>query len=134
MKKAIIFLLMTACVAVMSSFSEGNINEFVGNYGVCANDPSQIKLTINADHTFYYQDFSVSENKIIVKGNWTLEGNKVVLIDNNTDMKFHDTWTFEENGQVAKSRISNFFSKNQTPSYTPSPTARCNKPSRRRMR
>ncbi len=104
MKSAIQFLLLTSCLAVMSSFSEGNINEFVGTYGVCANDPSQIKLSINADHTFYYQDYSVSENKISVKGNWNLKGDKVMLSVSDNKIKFHNTWTFEDKGEVAKSR------------------------------
>ncbi|WP_317899776.1 hypothetical protein [Aurantibacillus circumpalustris] len=88
----------------MSSFANEHSNEFIGTYGVSSSDPSQIKLTINSDHTFYYQDFSVSDKKIIMKGNWTLKGQKVILNGNNSEKNFHHVWHFVENGQVAKSR------------------------------
>jgi hypothetical protein len=86
----------------MSSFTKKNDKQFIGTYSVSESDPAQIKLIINSDHTYYYQDFSISDNKIVTKGNWTLRGNKVVL--NDSDIKFHDVWTFDKNGEVAKSR------------------------------
>jgi hypothetical protein len=88
----------------MSSFTVKNTDYFIGTYSVSASDPSQIKLIINSDHTFYYQDFSVSEKKIVIKGNWTVRGNKVILKDNDSNLKFHNVWTFDKNGQKAKSR------------------------------
>lgn len=91
-------------IIFLSSFSVKNSNEFIGTFGVSTSDPSQIKLTINSDHTFYYQDFSVSDKKIVVNGHWTLKGKKVLLSSNDSNVQFHSTWTFTENGQVAKSR------------------------------
>ena len=88
----------------MSSFSDKTSGEFIGTYGVSPSDPAQIKLTINSDHTFYYQDFSVGDKKIVVEGNWSLKGGKVVLNDKDSGKKFHNVWSFVENGQVAKSR------------------------------
>lgn len=88
----------------MCSFSGKNATGFIGTYGVSPSDPAQIKLIINSDHTFYYQDFSVSDKKIKVKGNWTLKGRKVILKDENSQNGFHSVWTFLDNGQVAKSR------------------------------
>lgn len=104
MTKTIKTLTLLATVFLMSSFAEKNTEHFIGIYGVSESDPAQIKLTINADRTFFYQDFSISEKKILTKGNWTLRGNKVFLKDDNTNIKFHNVWTFDENGQVAKSR------------------------------
>ena len=78
--------------------------EYIGIYGVSASDPAQIKLTIRSDHTFYYQDFSVQDKKIVVNGNWTFKGKKVILNANGSGRKFHTVWAFEKNGDVAKSR------------------------------
>jgi len=104
MTKAIKFLTVVATLIFMSSFIDDKANNFIGTYGVSASDPAQIKLTINSDHTFWYQDFSIADEKINIKGNWTLKGKKVVLNDNNSNKKFHTVWTFDGNGHVAKSR------------------------------
>ncbi len=104
MTKTIKTLTVLVTIILMSSFKDKNADEFIGTYGVCSSDPSQIKLTINSDHTFYYQDLSVPDKKIVIKGNWTLKGKKVVLKDDNSKKKFHNVWTFVENGQVARSR------------------------------
>ncbi|MBL0341264.1 MAG: hypothetical protein IPP71_10205 [Bacteroidetes bacterium] len=104
MKNTIKLLATITTIILMSSFTNKLTMEYIGTYGVCASDPSQIKLTINQDHTFYYQDLSIKDQQIIVEGNWTLDGKKVVLDDNNSTNKFHNVWTFAGNGQVAKSR------------------------------
>lgn len=104
MKNTFKFLTAFLAIVLMSSFTDKHTVEYIATYGVCSSDPSQIKLTINADHTFYYQDLSIKDKQIVVKGNWTLNGKKVVLDDNSTTNKFHNVWTFAENGQVAKSR------------------------------
>jgi len=104
MKNTIRILAIVATTILMSAFTRINSGGFIGTYGVSSSDPSQIKLTINADNTFYYQDFSVSDKKIIVEGNWMLKGKKVVLKSNVSGKRFHDVWTFVEDGQVAKSR------------------------------
>jgi biopolymer transport protein ExbD len=101
MTKTIKTLTLLALVILMSSFAKMDTDKFIGTYSGSASDPAQIKLTINADHTFYYQDFSVSNKKLIVKGNWTQKGNKIVLVDKDT--KFHNVWTFDNDGKVAKS-------------------------------
>ena len=98
------FLTGLLAIIFLTSFTDKNTNEFIGTYGVSASDPSQIKLTINSDNTFYYQDFSAPDKKIIIKGNWTIKGKKVLLKDNGTNGKFHDVWTILEDGKVAKSR------------------------------
>jgi hypothetical protein len=104
MKKTIKNLIALVTIILMSSFINTNAHKFIGTYGVSASDPAQIKLTINPDHTFYYQDFSVPDKKIIINGNWTLKGKKVILTNNRPEKRFHNVWTFTENGQVAKSR------------------------------
>ena len=97
-------LTVLATMIIMSSFTNKDADEFIGTYGVSQSDISQIKLTINSDHTFYYQDFSNTDNKIITEGTWTQKGIKVFLKDNTSGKKFHNVWTFVENGQIAKSR------------------------------
>lgn len=104
MIKAIKLFSLLAASVFLLSFTSKSTEAYVGTYGVSSSDPSQIKLMINPDHTFYYQDFSVANKKIIAGGTWELNGNKVVLTSNVPVKKFHDTWTFEENGQIAKSR------------------------------
>ena len=98
--------ILTAIMAIifLSSFRDKLDHEFIGTYGVSDTDPSQIKLVINSDNTFYYQDFSNSSKKIIATGNWILEGKKLILKNTNSKMRFHNVWTFKENGQSAKSR------------------------------
>ncbi|HSF89693.1 MAG TPA: hypothetical protein VLA46_09765 [Saprospiraceae bacterium] len=104
MIKATKILTVVMAVILMSSFTNKNASEFIGTYSVSETDPAHITLTINADQTFTYQDFSSPENKIDVRGNWTLKGQKVILQDNTSRMKFHDVWSFDNHGQVAKSR------------------------------
>ena len=98
----LVFVLMTAIL--LSSFTNSNTSGFIGTYGVTSVNSSKVNLTINSDNTFYFQDFSDSENKIIAQGTWTLKGKKVVLEDLNSESKFHDVWTFDETGNVAHSR------------------------------
>ena len=95
-------ILLSASIIFLSAFAPSD--NFIGSYGVSESDPAQIKLSINADHSFYYQDFSVSEKKIVVEGTWDTKGDKVVLKSKSSDPKFHDVWKFTENGQAAKSR------------------------------
>lgn len=102
MIKSIKITTLLVSVLLIFSFAKKNAEQFIGTYGVSESNPAQIKLIINADHTFYYQDFSILDKKIVAKGNWTLRGNKVVLKDD--DINFHDVWTFDKNGEVAKSR------------------------------
>jgi len=104
MTKTLKILPVLMLALFMPSFTNTDAEKFIGTYEVSVSDPAQIKLTINADHTFYYQDFSVASKKIMVKGNWTQKGKTVVLINTDSKTRFHNVWTFAENGQVAKSR------------------------------
>ncbi len=98
--------LLAACTVIIlcASFTNKALTGYIGTYGVSASDPAQIKLAIQADHSFYYQDFSVPAKKIIVNGHWTLKGKKVILNADGAVKKFHNVWTFEGNGEVARSR------------------------------
>jgi hypothetical protein len=104
MTNTIRFMAVLMTIIFLSSFTNKNPNEFIGTYGVTESDPSQIKLTIRADNTFYYQDFSIPAKKIVIKGNWILKGKKVFLKDKSFYKNFHNVWTILENGKVAKSR------------------------------
>jgi hypothetical protein len=104
MTKSIKFLTTLMTIIFLSSFTEKYTKEFIWTYGVSTSDPSQIKLILHSDNTFFYQDFSNTDKKIIINGNWTSKGKKVFLHDNSSNKKFHKVWTILENGQVAKSR------------------------------
>ena len=105
MIKATKILTALMTIIVLSSFTNKNPGEFIGTYSVSETDPAQITLTINADHTFSYQDFSAPDKIIAVEGKWTMKGQKVILQGTNSaDTKFHNVWSFDDNGQVAKSR------------------------------
>lgn len=104
MRKTIQLITMLAIIFVMSSFTPTKTEAHIGTFGVSPSNPAQITLIINPDHTFYYQDFSVPDKKIVVNGSWTMRGKKVILQGDSTIYTFHHIWTFTENGQVAKSR------------------------------
>jgi hypothetical protein len=104
MNKTLKLLSALMTMILMSSFTNNKYNEFTGTYGVSSSDPAQIKLIINSDHTFYYQDFSHPGKKIVIHGNWITRGKKVILKDNASGKHFHKVWTFVENGQIARSR------------------------------
>jgi hypothetical protein len=103
-KNPIKSLTILATIFVLSSFKTTEEAHFIGTYTVAANDPSQIQLRIEADHTYYFQDFSVADAKIVAKGNWRVKGNKVVLTKSDARQQFHTVWSFDEAGNVAKSR------------------------------
>jgi hypothetical protein len=100
-----LFKLSVFIVIISATFSFTHVPEpgFIGTYGVSKNDPSHIELTLNKDHTFSYQDFSVPGKKINVAGNWEKKG-KYVILKTDTKVSFHDKWKFSEDGSIAKSR------------------------------
>jgi len=104
MKKSIKFLTLLLAMAFLSAFTDLNSNAYIETFGVSSTDPAQIKLTINSNHTFYYQDYSVSTQKIVVNGSWTLKRGKMILTSSKRVKKFRHVWTFARDGQVAKSR------------------------------
>jgi hypothetical protein len=109
MKITIKSLAVIVTAILLLSFTNKNSNNFIGTYGVSESDPSEIKLIINSDHTFNYHDYSNPNKKISVSGTWTLKGKKVLLVNSNSEKKFHTVWTFAKNGQVAKSHMGLLF-------------------------
>ncbi len=101
MKKSIYIFSLIISAFVLLSFSAKNTPSFIGTYGSA---PSQIKLTLHDNFTFEYRDFSVSDQKIDIHGQWTQKGNKVVLKAQNPDVQFHDRWSFDKKGQIAHAR------------------------------
>lgn len=97
-----LFVALLGFLALLS-FSNSNPETVFGTYSVYDSDPAQIKLIVNSDNTFYYQDFSNTYNKIEVTGTWTQKGDKILLNENNFTGKFHNVWTIDANGKVAKS-------------------------------
>lgn len=102
MKHVFSLLTTLTIIVLLSSFT--TTNTFTGTYGVSAADPSQIKLSINADNTFTYQDLSAPGKAVNVKGSWTMKGKQVVLRSDDATAKFHRVWSFDEAGKVARSR------------------------------
>ncbi|MCC7298661.1 MAG: hypothetical protein IT244_10045 [Bacteroidia bacterium] len=100
--KSIKTLALLASFALLSAFSKHTANNFIGTFSSSASDPAQIKLTLNADFSYQYQDYSDTKNKINSSGTYALKGNKVVL--ENLGSAFHTVWTFDKNGTAAKSR------------------------------
>ncbi|MDZ4669021.1 MAG: hypothetical protein SGJ00_14230 [bacterium] len=78
--------------------------DFIGTYCVWENDPAQIKLTLNENHTYAYQDFSNPQQKIDLTGPWELRGLIIELKHAKLPYNFHHKWRFSEEGKVAKSR------------------------------
>jgi hypothetical protein len=104
MTKTINTLALVVTLVLMTSVTNKQADFFIGTYSTTAADPSQIKLIINSDHTFYYQDFSIAAKKIICSGIWEQRNTKVFLTDEKNNGKFHAVWTFKNNGEKAKSR------------------------------
>ena len=104
MTKTINTLALVVTLVLMTSVTNKQADFFIGTYSTTAADPSQIKLIINSDHTFYYQDFSIAANRIKCSGIWEQRNAKVFLIDEKNKGKFHAVWTFQNNREIAKSR------------------------------
>ena len=104
MKNALQLLGLLLLLSTSLAFSSKGDANFYGTYGVSAVDPSQIKLQILENHTFVFQDHSQAKHAVHVSGTWTIKGRKVILNSSNQENDFHRVWTFENNGQVAKSR------------------------------
>jgi hypothetical protein len=103
MLKHLLSMLSLAMLVVLSSFTSTGKYNFIGTYGVCESDPSQIQLVIQSDNSFSYKDFPNPKNKISVTGQWVLKGRKVFLKANNKATNFHRLWSFQSNGKIAKS-------------------------------
>ncbi len=104
MKTNLNLIATIAAFLMLSSFTGKDPLHIVGTYGITGSDPSQIKLVLEADHTFVYQDLSRLNRKIYTQGTWAMKGQKVVLTGIDSKNKFHNVWTFESQGLVAKSR------------------------------
>lgn len=103
MKHLIKTILFVSTLATLS-FTKYPENHLAGTYGVSKEDLSQIRLTLNEDHSFTYQDFSNSSKRIAVEGNWELKGKFVVLENTDSKYSFHRKWKISKNGMIAKSR------------------------------
>ena len=78
-----------------------------GAYGVCgceANVVSKFELVLNEDFSFHYFD-NYNPSKIIdVKGNWSLDGNTILLKDYSSDYSINTKWEIDKNEKCLKSR------------------------------
>ena len=104
MKKLTQSILFNAIALILCSFTPKNEASFVGTYGVSPSHSSQITLRIFANQTYYYQDFSVPNQKIISRGKWVQSKNTLTLQDENAQKNFHRVWKFNPESKHAKSR------------------------------
>lgn len=100
--KKLPFLLLVISGLMLQAFR--NAPAIVGTYGVGADDPAAISLTLLEDHSFSYQDRSVAAHQIYVAGKWEVHNGKIILKANGPTADFHDTWHISDEGRVAKSR------------------------------
>lgn len=103
MSKAITGILGMVLITLISSFTASKSEPCIGVYGVSESDPSAIRLELQADNTFSYQDFSIPDAKVKVTGTWKQQGNQVRL-QSTSDQKFQDNWHLEKAGNAIKSR------------------------------
>lgn len=92
----LIGLLMLTSFSFNNSDLEKNI---VGKYG----EANMLELTVNDDHTFHYIQFK-NNNKIEVKGKWTLTNNILNLVDESNEKRLLNNWTIENNGGSLKTK------------------------------
>jgi uncharacterized protein (DUF2147 family) len=104
MQKVIKSISVAAFLLVLMSLTKAPNANFIGTYGVSDSNPNKIELTLNADHTFTYKDFSNAEKQIDVQGNWEAKNDVVTLTNYTSDFSFHNKWKIKMEGKVAKSR------------------------------
>ncbi len=90
--------------ATLLAFHPAPDNALIGTYSVSENDPSQIQLILNEDHTFSYRDYSIASSKINIKGKWEAKGNTFHLLSTKNDAAFPKKWKIDSEGKIAKSR------------------------------
>lgn len=96
--------LIIGILFAISSFTKPDETGLTGTYGVSENDPAQIELILNKDHTFTYQDLSNPDKNINVSGNWSFKNNQIILKDDRSELSFNDKWKIINDGTIAKSR------------------------------
>ena len=108
--KAIIFL--AALLSAMSFSGVPVSKERVLKttiYGTCGceNTPEStgmVKLTLHPNQTFQYLNASNPHQKVEVKGNWVMQGKKIILQADTTEKHFNKTWKFDKDQSCILSR------------------------------
>ena len=104
MKKIILLVLSAFLTGMNISFASDPLKDLSGIYGVSSDDPSNIRLQLNDDHTFSYTDYSDPGHKINVSGNWEMKKDKIFLKSSGTENDFHNKWKLTDDGMKIKSR------------------------------
>lgn len=86
------------------SFIPSDVVSVAGSYGVPKSDNTILKLELNEDGTFHYVNHDNPSKKIDLRGNWTMKGDVIKLINHNADFPFHDKWTLDKKFKCLKSR------------------------------
>ncbi len=109
-KMTIINILYIAGISIML-MSARNTTESAtaaGTYGVCGcvpstNSTAAFELTLNEDGNFHYIDQS-SSSKIDITGKWQSEGKSIQLTGFSEELKIHDKWRIDKEGNCIQSR------------------------------
>jgi len=113
-KKLIIAAL---AVFMLMSFSRSKtLNMLTGTYSTCGcenpiDGEKKFGLTLNADNTFHYFDYTNPIEKIDVNGNWILSKNIISLKNYSSAFKIEQQWKVEKNGKCIKSRMGLKFTR-----------------------
>ncbi len=104
MNRSIKSLTSALAITISLAFTSG-IDEGVDiTYGVSESDPSGIELHLTKNFEFTYQDFSNPDDKIQVQGTYTMKNEKIELVSDTDEVKFHNKWTLSDSRMKAKSR------------------------------
>ena len=104
MKKLHFTSLSALLFIITLAFKGPEVAKISGTYGVSEDNPAQIKLILNEDYTYTYQDYSRPANKIELSGKWELKKDRTVFLISDKEKSFHQKWKISEDGQTAKSR------------------------------
>lgn len=98
-------ILELCCITIFTLFlfAFTSSEQFEGKYGVGTNNPNGIELTINADHTFHYEDASSQDQKINIDGTWKKENN-IIFLHSKSAIKFHSKWKLSKDENRISSR------------------------------
>lgn len=77
--------------------------------GIAVRTNQKVELTLNPDQSFYYLNASDPSQKVEVNGNWSMNGNKVVLQGNAIESNFHRVWKLEKDQPCITSRKGLYF-------------------------
>lgn len=100
------YYFLIALTILLSSFRNvtNQKSDFIGTYGNPSKNETGIRLKLNEDQSFLYEDYSNSENPLIIKGEWIVLKNKATLIVYEKPNGFATRWSLDKEGEAIKGR------------------------------